>query len=118
MAEIDRRNLEVRVKELGEVMKELNLETLMSHKQANEKNTHLLTDSLQKLDSAVVPFALSRNLSPSSSTAPSAMSFQSLPLRLLFVDILTVSSASRPTRNHATNATLDSQSKKCSKTVS
>lgn len=76
MAELDRRNLEVKVKELGEVMKELNLQTLMSHKQTNEKNTHLLTDSLQKLDSAVVPFTLSRNLQPFSSTAPSAMNFQ------------------------------------------
>lgn len=34
---------------MDEIMKELNVEHLMIHKNTNEKNKHLLADSLQKL---------------------------------------------------------------------
>ena len=53
MVDLDKRNLEVALQEMKDVMKELNVETLQAAKTINEKNSHLISDSLQKLGSAM-----------------------------------------------------------------
>lgn len=52
----------MKIAETNEVIKELNLEVLQNKKEKNDKNAHLITDSVQKLEAAVVTDELYRNL--------------------------------------------------------
>ncbi len=65
----------MKIAETNEVIKELNLEVLQNKKEKNDKNAHLITDSVQKLEAAVVPYELYRNLWLSFSIVPFAVSF-------------------------------------------
>lgn len=65
----------MKIAETNEVIKELNLEVLQNKKEKNDKNAHLITDSVQKLEAAVVPYKLYRNLWLSFSIVPFAVSF-------------------------------------------
>jgi chromosome segregation ATPase len=72
--ELEKRNIEVKLQELSDVIGELDAEVLQRNKKINEKNAHFLQDALQKMESAIVSLPLLRNPSPSTSTAPSATS--------------------------------------------
>lgn len=65
----------MKIAETNEVIKELNLEVLQNKKEKNDKNAHLITDSVQKLEAAVVTDELYRNLWLSFSIVPFAVSF-------------------------------------------
>lgn len=64
---------------MKEVVKELDVGVLEKNKKINEKNAHLIQDSVQKIESAIVRSVLFRNPSLFISTVLSAGNCRSVP---------------------------------------
>ena len=67
------------MQEMKEVVKELDVGVLEKNKKINEKNAHLIQDSVQKIESAIVRSVLFRNPYLSTSTVLSAGNCRSAP---------------------------------------